>query len=379
MSTKKILCENAEKRAFTLAEALIALVVVGIVAAVTVPTLANRYAQRVNSERHANIVYKMATAMHNMKNQGELEGKFDTTMDFVNRLKRYIKIDKICKSDKIAECWPTKSVITWGGEKYDVSNAKTRGDIITDANAEDNPNVGIILADGANLILTYNPDYDGLNMGDTIEYSPAKLPIDKGLEEYKEYSNNAMEGLAFIFDVNGNSGPNKEQTGKVGGITRDVLDIRGFHGAHFIPKNAPEPEITGCAKFSDFGGSFKIEDSDGTCYFDAGGTSYTWYQAREMDSSGNPLPAVCPPGSENYSKKSTSYSTLLSKCNSLLTYANSSADDSVTWPFSGQDFWSSQEYNSSRGYYVFFYSGSCNYGYSGGDKANTRRVLCAGK
>ena len=68
---------------------------------------------------------------------------------FVNRLKKYIKIDKICDSEHIADCWGTKTVITRSGTKYDVANAKTRGDILYKANKENTPNVGIILADGA--------------------------------------------------------------------------------------------------------------------------------------------------------------------------------------------------------------------------------------
>ena len=281
--------------AFTLAEAMITLVIVGIVAAATVPTLMHNYSQRVNSERHANIVYKMATAMHNMKNQGELNGKFDTTMDFVNRLKKYIKIDKICDSDHIAECWSTKTVTTRSGAKYNVADAKTRAD------------------------------------------------------------NNTMGGLAFIFDVNGNGGPNKQQVRKVGKEHRDVLDIRGFQGARFDAKNVPE---FGCVDFVDYK---HYEMSDGKCYF-AAPNSMTWNDA---------MAYTCPGDATNLSAQ-YNQTTLISTCNTIRQATNNAN------PLYHNSYWSSQthESNSNSAYGLYFGHNFCSNGGYSGKNANFY-VLCA--
>ena len=109
--------------------------------------------------------------------------------------------------------------------------------------------MGIVLSDGTHLILTYDPDDEGLEMGSETVYNSVLLPVDDGVEEYKNYSNNAMKGLAFIMDVNGSKGPNKEKlqeltiTDEKTGIKtetyKDVLDIRSFNGAHFIAEGDP--------------------------------------------------------------------------------------------------------------------------------------------
>ena len=347
--------KNAKNHAFTLAEAMITLVIVGIVAAVTVPTLMHRYSQRVNSERHADIVYKMANAMHMMKVQGELYGKFATTMDFVNRLKKYIKIDRICDSEHIAECWPTKTVITRSGGKYNVSNAKTRADILGNkTNGGHNPNVGIILADGASLILSYNPEYEGLEIGERTEYSAGLLPVGGGLEEFKEYSNNTMEGISFLFDVNGNGGPNKEKVGLAGSEHRDILDIRGFHGARFDAKNVPG---FGCADFVDYG---HYETSDGTCYFRSLG-NMNWETAMSYE---------CPDGAINLSA-TMNQNTLGGLCETLYTELGRRPSG-----LSGL-FWSSQSIDVKSAYHVYFSPNGCIYGSSTShSKTYNIRIMC---
>ena len=61
MFTKKneltsIAVTNSQKTAFTLAEVLITLGIIGVVAAVTLPTIISNVNERVNSSRQANIM-----------------------------------------------------------------------------------------------------------------------------------------------------------------------------------------------------------------------------------------------------------------------------------------------------------------------------------
>ena len=90
--------------AFTLAEVLIALVVIGIIAAITLTTVMPNIQERANSQRQANIVYKITQATDLMKANGAMVEGFESTDKFVDELQKYLKIMKRCDSEHIADC-----------------------------------------------------------------------------------------------------------------------------------------------------------------------------------------------------------------------------------------------------------------------------------
>ena len=219
-----------KKAAFTLAEVLITLGVIGVVAALTMPTLLKNIAERSNSEAQANLAQKITKSMDLMRADGGLERTYNSTDEFVDEFSKYIKISTRCDADHIADCWPTKTVTTTDGETYDVSKAKTGKNL----NLKDNKsnNVGIILADGATLILTYNPNAGIIGDGDTVTPSFADLPIGFGRTKKFAYTTSVTDPIDFVMDVNGFKGPNSEErNGK-------QYDIRSFKVARFS---------TGCA------------------------------------------------------------------------------------------------------------------------------------
>ena len=181
-------------KAFTLAEVLITLVVIGVVVAITVPMFSTNGGMKVNSHRHANIVYKVTQATNLMKAHDELE-KFASTDEFVDVLQKYLKISKRCSYNEIADCWPTKTVKISDGaggvEEYDVSQATTRAHLGFDKDNDNGEvkNVGLILADGAHIILTYNPAFEGLAMGDELKASAKSLPVGDGIERISRIHN----------------------------------------------------------------------------------------------------------------------------------------------------------------------------------------------
>ena len=217
---------NFSKRiAFTLAEVLITLGVIGVVAALTMPTLLKNIAERSNSEAQANLAQKITKSMDLMRADGGLERTYNSTDEFVDEFSKYIKISTRCDADHIADCWPTKTVTTTDGETYDVSKAKTGKNL----NLKDNKsnNVGIILADGATLILTYNPNAGIIGDGDTVTPSFADLPIGFGRTKKFAYTTSVTDPIDFVMDVNGFKGPNSEaRNGK-------QYDIRSFKVAKF--------------------------------------------------------------------------------------------------------------------------------------------------
>ncbi|MEI3270753.1 MAG: type II secretion system protein [Candidatus Gastranaerophilaceae bacterium] len=234
----KINCKFGIKRktAFTLAEVLITLGVIGVVAALTMPTLLKNIAERSNSEAQANLAQKITKSMDLMRADGGLERTYNSTDEFVDEFSKYIKISTRCDADHIADCWPTKTVTTSDGETYDVSKAKTGKNL----NLKDNKsnNVGIILADGATLILTYNPNAGIIGDGDTVTPSFADLPIGFGRTKKFAYTTSVTDSIDFVMDVNGFKGPNSEaRNGK-------QYDIRSFKVAKFS-KGCAGNEIKG--------------------------------------------------------------------------------------------------------------------------------------
>ncbi len=217
----------AKKAAFTLAEVLITLGVIGVVAALTMPTLLKNIAERSNSEAQANLAQKITKSMDLMRADGGLERTYASTDEFVDEFSKYIKISTRCDAAHIADCWPTKTVTTTDGETYDVSKAKTGKNLNLKDNKSDN--VGIILADGATLILTYNP-YPNVAIigdGDTVTPSFLDLPIGFGRSKKFAYTTSVTDSIDFVMDVNGFKGPNSEaRNGK-------QYDIRSFKVARF--------------------------------------------------------------------------------------------------------------------------------------------------
>ena len=225
-----------KKAAFTLAEVLITLGVIGVVAALTMPTLLKNIAERSNSEAQANLAQKITKSMDLMRADGGLERTYNSTDEFVDEFSKYIKISTRCDADHIADCWPTKTVTTTDGETYDVSKAKTGKNL----NLKDNKsnNVGIILADGATLILTYNPNAGIIGDGDTVTPSFADLPIGFGRTKKFAYTTSVTDPIDFVMDVNGFKGPNSEaRNGK-------QYDIRSFKVAKFS-KGCAGKDISG--------------------------------------------------------------------------------------------------------------------------------------
>ena len=212
------------------------------------PTLLKNIAERSNSEAQANLAQKITKSMDLMRADGGLERTYNSTDEFVDEFSKYIKISTRCDADHIADCWPTKTVTTTDGETYDVSKAKTGKNL----NLKDNKsnNVGIILADGATLILTYNPNAGIIGDGDTVTPSFADLPIGFGRTKKFAYTTSVTDPIDFVMDVNGFKGPNSEarngkqydiRSFKVAKFSKDCAgnDISGFGCVYPLPSFSP--------------------------------------------------------------------------------------------------------------------------------------------
>ncbi len=319
------------------------------------PTLLKNIAERSNSEAQANLAQKITKSMDLMRADGGLERTYNSTDEFVDEFSKYIKISTRCDADHIADCWPTKTVTTTDGETYDVSKAKTGKNL----NLKDNKsnNVGIILADGATLILTYNPNAGIIGDGDTVTPSFADLPIGFGRTKKFAYTTSVTDPIDFVMDVNGFKGPNSEaRNGK-------QYDIRSFKVAKFS-KGCAGNEIKGVG-----------------CVYQLPSYSPIKAGSEEMDKWDPKWNTTGSKGKDNYwagAKKACDDigMSLPDKSKLQSLYEAGKKDSSLGLPTSGY-FWSSSENN------VFPYSAYVVRSYDGAtlnsDKYNSsREVLCVG-
>ncbi len=140
------------KRAFTLAEVLITLGVIGVVAMLTMPTLITGVQTRGYTTSAKVFEGRLTEAMKSM-NQKRILGGHPTTSSFVSSLSKVMKISKVCDSNHITDCFP--EVITYGDsevEMKDIKSAKNFGqkDWGTEA-------LGLMFANGTSAVLAYNP------------------------------------------------------------------------------------------------------------------------------------------------------------------------------------------------------------------------------
>ena len=317
------------------------------------PTLLKNIAERSNSEAQANLAQKITKSMDLMRADGGLERTYNSTDEFVDEFSKYIKISTRCDADHIADCWPTKTVTTTDGETYDVSKAKTGKNL----NLKDNKsnNVGIILADGATLILTYNPNAGIIGDGDTVTPSFADLPIGFGRTKKFAYTTSVTDPIDFVMDVNGFKGPNSEaRNGK-------QYDIRSFKVAKFST-GCPGKDINGigCVYVLPSYSPIKVGDPEMDKW------DPNWNKTRWTD--------------DNYwagAKKACDDigMSLPDKSKLLSLYRKTTAEKEQLGLPTSCSFWSSSEDDAYYAYYVYIGGGS--YGNLFKNKSYVK-VLCVG-
>ena len=193
------------KCAFTLAEVLITLGIIGIVAAMTLPTLNQAINKKVRAEQVRTVKYKFTKATEKMNSLG-LIGPYASTDAFVDELQRHLKIMKRCDSSHLRECWPYDEVDLGNGKTWDISKTKTGKNLkMEDSDSTDysSNNVGIVTADGVPMILSYNKKCEALDPVKQYTWSTS---------DGKPESNATAGCVAAIFEINGGAKPNKYGT-----------------------------------------------------------------------------------------------------------------------------------------------------------------------
>ena len=187
---------SSSKAGFTLAEVLITLGIIGIVAALTLPAFISNVQGRIQAKRVENINQKLSKVTDKMAVQSGLIG-YPDTMAFVQEMKKHMSIAKVCDNSHLSECWGTTEVDVGKDKPWEISKTKTAKTLKIGEPDNWADTVGIVTADGTPMILSYdkNCNFDPNNAGLQYNQSSGK--------------SNSLVCLSGVFDWNGGARPNK--------------------------------------------------------------------------------------------------------------------------------------------------------------------------
>ncbi len=205
---KSITC-RFRKAAYTLAEVFITVAIIGVVAALTIPNLIQNHNEKTWSTAQSVFEKKLEVAAKQMNTEEKLAG-YSTTKDFVNELKKYIKINKVCDSNEITKCFSKEVIWTQGEDPVDmttVTSAKNLGQEDWDTEV-----IGVQFANGINAVIAYNPNATQ--------------------DPYNNQFGATSNSMAILYDISGNKNPNTN--GKdIGNI--NVKSLGGVTGCMVSP------------------------------------------------------------------------------------------------------------------------------------------------
>ena len=172
------------KFGFTLAEVLITLGIIGVVSALTIPTLIQNYNKKSWDTSASVFEKKLHEALKVMNTQQTL-ANHENTDSFVDELSKHIRILKICKNDNLSSCFVDN--VIWGTDSTDVDMTKVTQSKHFGQKKWKTTIVGAQFANGVNALIAYNP-------------ATTQDP----------YTNEVGTGsLAILYDTNGAKSPNK--------------------------------------------------------------------------------------------------------------------------------------------------------------------------
>ena len=177
-------CGRGMRAAFTLAEVLITLAVIGVVAVLTIPGLIKNHNEKAWSTAQDVFTKRLEVATRQMNTEEKLAG-YDNTMDFVNELKKYIKITRVCDNSEITKCFNKQVIWNEGDEPVDMSAIKNAQNFGLDWESD---TVAVQFANGVNAVIAYNPNATQ--------------------DPFNNQFNATSNSMAILYDVSGNKNPN---------------------------------------------------------------------------------------------------------------------------------------------------------------------------
>lgn len=226
------------RNAFTLAEVLITLGILGVVAAMTIPTLIEGFQVKSWNGAASSFEGKLGEAMRVMNSQGLLAGN-GTTERFISQLQKQMKIVKVCE-DTPTEC--TSSKVTWGDKEIDLSTMTSADEIVklNDGETAWGTNiVGVQFINGTGALMAYNPRC----YGSEFDSNAVKIVAVKAKDSDDKLVHFVTNCIAMIYDISTYQEPNT--------FGHDVRATDNI-------KNLSEKDL----KFTMFGENFEYDNAD---------------------------------------------------------------------------------------------------------------------
>ena len=348
--------------AFTLAEVLITLAIIGVVAALTLPTLMKTISDKVESNRKKVLTAKIVKGLNMLSTQDSgLNISYSNSEEFVRALSKYLKMTTICSKDNLKNCFAYDKIgyeANGSNKEVEISSIKTAQNLKLQ-NGEWLDLAGFVLADGTPFIVSWNNNCGSLNDDKGVSIVDPDRPL-------KDLPVQCLDG---IYDKNGTNGPNKYGSdvttwgsAKVGSSCVDEIGGVCITTAAFDPTPITKSECE----------SLKSSLGISECYYD---TDY-WAGAVKQCGGVSKLPTedqLIDIARVIYNNNSITTDTTYygspdsSKIPSSLTGLGSS------W----YDLWSGREKSAYSAYYRYFFSSNTGRDYYPRDTSHNRAV-CVG-
>ena len=189
--------ERGLKCAFTLAEVLITLGIIGIVAAMTIPTLINNFQERSWNSAASTFEGRLGQALSVMNTQHVL-GVYPSTEAFVSELKKYLKISDVCANSELSKCFEDAFVVE--DKEKTLSKFRTSKDF---GRMAWNTNiVGIRTLNGISALIAYNPQCKD------DPYSNQTVGFTGGVSKNNGSVRISSDCVSVLYDTSGLKNPN---------------------------------------------------------------------------------------------------------------------------------------------------------------------------
>ena len=149
-----------KKKGVTLAEVLITLLFVGIIASLVMPSLVNNFKQKQYEVQVKSFKQKFQEGMDAMRLRNKLMPIYDSTMDFVKEMQKHFNISQVCDSSHLGDCFEgdfTAKVYDADGNEtaYKTYSPKNLSDAksVSPTTDIDGELVGVKFADGNGAII----------------------------------------------------------------------------------------------------------------------------------------------------------------------------------------------------------------------------------
>ncbi len=183
--------------AFTMAEILLSLTIIGVVAAITLPSLTGNINERTwNTQRKA-LYACMSQAISLMPSLNNYGSDSNATQIFLtNGLAKVLKINNICDHEHLKDCGITDKITCMDGLKISVKTNLKEWNTSFQNISIDTYAAAFETANGESILAYYNPNC-------TPDH-----PFPRAYYSYTLYEVIPFMCANFIYDLNGSKGPN---------------------------------------------------------------------------------------------------------------------------------------------------------------------------